>query len=142
MKSNNLSQITDILATMPEYQKLIKQLNEKSFDISAQFLPEGFIPFINLIISNLNYTKLVIVPDITTAEWIESELNHWNNTDYPILFLPEPETVPYEISDPRSRLTQQYLSHLSTIDTTQNFPVTIVLSLPTLLRKIIDTKIE
>ena len=50
MKSNNLSQITDILATMPEYQKLIKQLNEKSFDISAQFLPEGFIPFINLII--------------------------------------------------------------------------------------------
>ena len=141
MKSNNLSHITDILATMPEYQKLIKQLNKKSFDISAQFLPEGFIPFINLIISNLNYTKLVIVPDITTAEWIESELNHWNNTDYPILFLPEPETVPYEISDPRSRLTQQYLSHLSTIDTTQNFPVTIVLSLPTLLRKIIDPKI-
>ena len=42
MKSNNLSQITDILASMPEYQILIKQLNKKSFDISAQL--KGEIP--------------------------------------------------------------------------------------------------
>jgi len=36
MKSNNLSQITDILATMPEYQKLIKQLNEKNTYLTAK----------------------------------------------------------------------------------------------------------
>ena len=41
MRSNSLSEISGILASMPEYQQLIRKLNKKSFDIFTEFLPEG-----------------------------------------------------------------------------------------------------
>jgi len=134
----NLTGLLHLIEGMPEYKKLVAELNG---DTSA-VLPEAAKPyFIAALYKTLDHPMLVVTAQPENCRKLYEQTAAWTNLRGVKLF-PEPDALPYEgtAADASTGLERvQVLSTLAGIDGDENHPL-VVVSAPSLMARLTPHK--